>query len=81
MTLPLALPIKETGVQPSPHGGLDWIKSSICDASTACVELAPAGDMIAVRSSQEPDVHIFYTHAEISAWIDGAKRGDFDHLV
>lgn len=39
------------------------------------------GDRIAVRSSQRPDVHILYTPAEISAWIDGAKRGDFDHLL
>lgn len=64
-----------------PRHVLDWIKSSLCNASSACVEMATAGNMIAVRSSQRPDVHLYYTSAEISAWIDGAKRGDFDHLV
>jgi uncharacterized protein DUF397 len=68
-------------LEPPRHAAFDWIKSSRCHASQACVELARAGDVIAVRSSQEPDQHIYYTHAEISAWIEGAKRGDFDHLV
>lgn len=68
-------------MEPPRPASLDWIKSSLCNASAACVELAVAGDMIAVRSSQRPDLHIYYTRAEISAWIDGAKRGDFDHLV
>lgn len=67
-------------MEPRRHA-LNWIKSSLCNASTACVELAVAGDMIAVRDSKSPDVHLYYTHAEVSAWIDGAKRGDFDHLV
>ena len=57
-----------------PRHALDWIKSSFCNASTACVELAAAGDMIAVRSSNRPDVEIYYTRAEISAWIDGATQ-------
>lgn len=68
-------------MQSPPQAGLDWVKSSLCDASTGCVELAVSGDMIAVRSSHRPDTHIYYTFAEIVAWIDGAKRGDFDHLV
>ena len=68
-------------MEPPRSDALGWIKSSRCNATHACVELAPAGDMIAVRNSQEPDRHIYYTHGEISAWLEGAKRGDFDHLV
>jgi Domain of unknown function (DUF397) len=68
-------------LEPPRPTALAWIKSSRCNATTACVELAVAGDMIAVRSSLRPDAHIYYTPAEISAWIDGAKRGEFDHLV
>ena len=68
-------------MQPPQQSGLTWIKASRCHATNACVELAAAGEQIAVRNSQRPDTHILYAHAEISAWLDGAKRGEFDHLV
>lgn len=60
---------------------LHWIKASRSYASTQCVELAPAGDMIALRDSKNPDSYLFYTREEIGAFIDGAKRGEFDHLI
>ena len=60
---------------------LQWIKSSSSYASTQCVELAAAGDMIALRDSKNPDVRLYYTHGEINAFLEGAKRGEFDHLV
>jgi hypothetical protein len=37
--------------------------------------------LIAVRNSRRPEVEIHYTREEIIAWLDGAKRGEFDHLV
>jgi hypothetical protein len=60
---------------------LKWIKSSRSAGLGACVELAPTGDMIALRDSKTPEIHLFYTHAEIDAFLYGAKRGEFDHLL
>lgn len=62
--------------------GLDWIKSSLSISSGACVELAVAGDRIALRDSKNPAVAPFlFTRVEIGAFLDGAKRGEFDHLL
>ena len=63
----------------SSHG--EWTKASKSVALGACVELALCGDMIALRDSKNPNVHLHLTHQEIVAFIDGAKRGEFDHLV
>jgi hypothetical protein len=49
-----------------------------------CVELAalPDSDKIAVRNSRFPEgPALIYTVAEIKALVDGAKDGEFDHLV
>jgi hypothetical protein len=65
-----------------PEGSLSWVKASASAGIGACVEMATAGDMIAMRDSKDPDAPpLMYTHAEIIAFLDGAKRGEFDHLV
>lgn len=48
-----------------------------------CVELALLEDgTIAVRDSKNPTgPALIYTPAEIAAWLDGAKKGEFDKLV
>jgi hypothetical protein len=64
------------------NDGLKWIKSSLSISSGACVELAASGDLIALRDSKNPDLAPFYySHAEISAFLQAAKQGEFDHLV
>ena len=61
---------------------LAWVKSSRSVAVNACVELAKDGDLIALRDSKNPDIAAFrYTHAEFEAFLYGAKRGEFDHLL
>jgi Domain of unknown function (DUF397) len=60
---------------------LVWIRGSRSYATSSCLELAAAGDMIALRDSKNPGVQLLYTVAEIDAFIDGAKRGEFDHLI
>ena len=50
-------------------------------AHGACIELAPDGDLIALRNSRTPEIVHHYTPAELAAFLDGAKRGEFDHLI
>ena len=40
------------------------------------------GDAVEVRDSKDPDGPVLrFTTAELSAWIDGATKDEFDHLV
>jgi hypothetical protein len=63
--------------------GARWRKSGRSSAQGNCVETAKLpGDSVAVRNSrhQEGPVLIF-TKAEIRAFLDGVKDGDFDDLL
>jgi hypothetical protein len=61
---------------------LDWVKSSLSIATGACVELAMAGDLVALRDSKSRTTAPFYfTRLEMRAFLEGAKRGEFDHVV
>lgn len=64
-------------------GDLTWIKATASGENGACVELAPAGDgWVALRDSKHPDVPpLMYTRTELAAFLDGAKAGEFDHLL
>lgn len=60
----------------------DWVKSSRSMATGACLELAAAGEYIALRDSKNPGVAPFlFTRIELDAFLYGAKRGEFDHLL
>jgi hypothetical protein len=61
-----------------------WQKSSFSNPSGNCVELAKlsGGAGIAVRNSRDPHgPALVYTLAEVAAFIEGSKNGDFDELV
>lgn len=58
-----------------------WVKASASSAINACVEMAPVPDAVLVRDSKDPGSALRFTPLEIAAWLDGAKRGEFDHLV
>jgi Domain of unknown function (DUF397) len=61
-----------------------WQKSSRSNPSGNCVELAllPGDAGVAMRNSRDlGGPALIYTAAEISAFIEGAKDGDFDHFV
>ena len=60
-----------------------WRKSSFSNAGGNCVEVAPLEDgTIAVRNSKRPDAGVLlFTPAEVSAWVEGCKAGEFDDLA
>jgi uncharacterized protein DUF397 len=61
---------------------LDWIKAERSYGLGDCVELAVDGEMIALRDSKNPAApYLRFTRSEMAAFLDGARRGEFDHLV
>lgn len=67
-------------MEESTPGNLVWIKASRSYGIGECVELAADGDVIRLRDSKDPALHLRFTRAEIAAFLDGARRGEFDHL-
>ncbi len=60
-----------------------WVTSSFSGNNGTCVEAAVLDDgRIAVRNSNDPDAGVvFFTRAEMAAWIKGVKNDEFDHLI
>lgn len=74
--------------QPQPaaaeRSGLAWRKSSFSGGNGgSCVEAAPLPDgRVAVRNSNDPAAGtVYFTRAEIHAFLQGAKAGEFDDLT
>jgi hypothetical protein len=64
------------------HPGFEWIKASASINTGACVMLAKVGEMVALGDSKRPRAKPFiYSKSELAAFIDGAKQGEFDHLL
>lgn len=61
----------------------EWQSSQHGEGRAAHVEMAALpGGSIAMRNSRYPGgPALIYTHAEIEAFIAGAKDGDFDDLI
>jgi len=65
-----------------PFGQLAWRKATKSGPQGNCVEVAPLPGGVAVRHSRQPDGPVIaYTAAEWDAFLDGAKRGEFDDLA
>jgi hypothetical protein len=60
-----------------------WQKSHHSNPSGECVEMAALPSTgIAIRNSRDPDgPALICTRAEVGAFIQGAKNGEFDLLV
>ena len=71
-----------------PLAQVQWRVSSFCGGTGTsngggCVEVAALLDgRVAVRNSNHPDAGaVFFTGAEMHAWIKGIKSGEFDDLA
>lgn len=61
---------------------LNWRKASASISTGACVELAESGQTILVRDSKDPAGPLLtYRRAEIHAFLDGVRKGEFDDLL
>jgi Domain of unknown function (DUF397) len=59
-----------------------WIKSNRSGPAGHCVETAQVDGGVALRHSKNPDHGAFlFTRQEMTAFIQGAKDGDFDHFI
>ena len=59
-----------------------WVKASASNDQGVCVEQRRSGDAVEVRDSKDRSGPVLrFTPAEFAAWLDGAKRGEFDHLI
>lgn len=68
------------GITASDIPGARWRKSTRSGAQGNCVEVAPLPTgTIAVRNSRHPDgPALLFTHDEMTAFVDGAKAGEFE---
>jgi Domain of unknown function (DUF397) len=61
------------------HTTIIWRKAAKSNGAGACVEVSSVRGTILVRDSKNPDGPVLeYTQAEWSAFLDGAKNGEFD---
>jgi hypothetical protein len=63
--------------------GTKWRKSSASNPSGNCVEIAVLTDgAVAVRNSRHPaGPALIYTRAELAAFVQGIRNGEFDDLA
>ena len=71
------------GVPAGELPGAQWRKSARSSAQGNCVELARlAGSEVAIRNSRHPaGPALVFTGAELDAFLEGVKDGDFDDLL
>jgi hypothetical protein len=63
--------------------GAHWWKSGRSSAQGNCVETAALpGNAVAVRNSRHPEgPALIFSQAEVRAFLEGVKDGDFDGLL
>ncbi|MET9104980.1 DUF397 domain-containing protein [Streptomyces zhihengii] len=62
--------------------GARWVKATASDALNECIELAKVGENIAMRNSRDPQgPALIFTKGELSAFLDGAVKGEFSGMT
>jgi hypothetical protein len=63
------------------HARLIWRKAQLSTNNGACVEVGSVVGKIVLRDSKDPNgPMLVYTPTEWDAFLDGAKKGEFDNL-
>ncbi|MFF3007239.1 DUF397 domain-containing protein [Kitasatospora sp. NPDC057940] len=58
-----------------------WQKSSYSGSSNACLEVRAADGVVELRESDEGEVIVRTTPTKFANFLQGAKAGEFDHLI
>jgi Domain of unknown function (DUF397) len=60
-----------------------WIKASRSGNTGECVEMRQHAGAVEIRDTKQHGAgpSLKFTPSEFDAWLDGAKKGEFDHLV
>ena len=59
-----------------------WIKASASNDDGSCVEQRGAGGWVEVRDTKDRSGPVLrFRPDEFAAWLDGARHGEFDHLL
>lgn len=60
----------------------EWVKSRKSAQNGSCVEMRRNGPDVEVRDTKDPDGAVQrQTLTGFTAWLNGAKQGEFDHLA
>lgn len=57
------------------------MQSSYCNGATACIEVERRGGIIYMRNTGNTSSALLCTPAELLAFFEGVKAGEFDDLV
>lgn len=65
------------------HDTTPWVKASASDQGESCIEQRRHAGLIEIRDTKDHGTGpvLRFTPAEYTAWLDGATRGEFDHLL
>ena len=71
------------GTRAADLGPVTWRRPAAAPTDGESVEFAVLDDgQVAVRNAGDPEGPVLvYTPAEIAAFVDGAKKGEFDDMV
>ncbi|WBP87786.1 DUF397 domain-containing protein [Kitasatospora cathayae] len=58
-----------------------WQKSRYSASSDNCVEVRSIGGSLEVRESDDADIVVRTTCLKFAKFLQGAKAGEFDHLI
>lgn len=73
---------RKIGLTDPERASLLWRKAQLSTNNGSCVEISSIIGKIALRDSKDPSGPVLvYTPAEWGAFLDGAKKGEFDNLA